>query len=95
MIEDLEIVGFIDLCGLNLAQTRVLIIYEHGFIPSLMSAKCDKNNIGFYSLDQTKIKFAQLFRINVELNLESALYNYNYLIFNGLIYDLKSIRKED
>jgi hypothetical protein len=93
MLESLDMVPFSKLVSLDLAKHRILIAYEHQFIPQLVLARCcPRNMVGFFSFDEIKIKFANMFRINIISDLPSALTNYDYLILDNIFYDLTPLK---
>lgn len=96
MITTLDLVPFLDLCEIDLTKASVLIAYAHQFIPSLILVnKIPHYKVGFYSLDLTKLKYAQMFRANVVYDLESALVTYNYIIIDGMIYSLEKLKNSN
>lgn len=92
LTNNLSLVSFLELRRINYAKAKILIIYEHSFITSLVLAmRCPAYNIGYYSQLPNKLKFAEIFSVNIEHHLEPALLDYDYLIFEGLFYHLSGL----
>jgi hypothetical protein len=92
MLQTLPLVPFVQLRNVDITTKRVIIAYDHKFIPSLVLLhKCPPTNIGYYSHDPVKAKFSQMFKVNEIYDLEYAMSQYDYIIVDGLMYELDGL----